>query len=184
MSNIKEISIDPLTSLQAKLSQELKLEQQVPMYVVEKAQRDPSYLYHLLSSKNNPIWLRMLFNKAYEDFIADKHDIKKPKVKEIATEFSSSLLRWSMSGFKQSDHNVFLKRWNACKDCPHLIQPPANRLYHLGRRIISSNSDQRICNLCGCFAHKKCNIATESCPDSHPTLKGLTRWSEPKKIKI
>jgi len=183
MPNFDNIHIDPLASLQLKLTEELKLNQKVPMYVVEKAQRDPSYLYHLLSSKNNPIWVKLLFNKAYSEFMAGKSETETPNTKKIAAEFSSSLLHWSIGGFKRSDHDTFLKRWNACKECPHLVQPPINRLYYLGRKIISPDTDQRICGLCGCFAYKKCNIATESCPDSHPTLKELTRWREPKKIK-
>lgn len=177
---MNETTASTLESFRLRLTQQLQLNQLIPIDVARRAQQDSSYCYHLIAAQSNSLWLDLLFKIASEDHKHGKtvEDTNKGTGK-VTARFGSSLARWGINGFKITPADVLDKRWKACQECPHLVQPPDKIIYHLGRRIISRGNDERICNLCGCFAYTKCSIATQSCPAPHPISKGLTRWGDP-----
>ena len=143
-----------------------------PQAVLDRASRDSEYFRNLVICRNNREWLRQLFALAGEE-------LPGYGTAGLATEFGTSTLRWAISGFASPDDETFEKRWNACLSCSHLTTAPQSVLHYIGRLIISTNSDDRICGLCGCFAKAKASRTTERCPANHEVYSSLSRWNEP-----
>jgi hypothetical protein len=147
----------------------------IPDSAVQKAQRDPRYHYHLLAARDNPLWIKLLFDLAASE--SSEHSNKEFSDLSLGFKLAKSAILWASIGFKQIDEGEFNKRWQACQSCPHLVPFPERLIYHLGRKILNHNdSDQRICALCGCLAYRKAQISTERCPGQHPFHEGLSRW--------
>jgi hypothetical protein len=71
-------------------------------------------------------------------------------------------------------------RWGTCQVCPYLVAAPQNFIYYIGRKLIRSkdHNDDRVCEICGCFARAKTHIPTESCPAPDPMKPEFSRWGE------
>jgi len=77
--------------------------------------------------------------------------IIKPTITQMATNFTTAMLRWAKSGLKTVDKIEYIRRRSICSDC----------------------SGGWRCPYCGCALGGKAAIATETCPEG--------RWDNIKK---
>lgn len=73
----------------------------------------------------------------------NKKIIKPPTLAQMASNFSSAMVRWAKKGFKTVSQEVYMKRIKICSKC------------HGGWR----------CPHCGCFIKAKAALLTEKCPE-------------------
>ncbi|WP_341277702.1 hypothetical protein [Paenibacillus sp. FSL H8-0537] len=100
---------------------------------------------------------------------------------DLAKKAGQALWKWARAGFATVEDDIFRKRMNACMTCPHIQNKPDKLLYNALSGTTSATVDaaEKICGKCGCVLSKKTKLPTESCPDDHPDLVGMTRWGEP-----
>ncbi|WP_068775024.1 hypothetical protein [Paenibacillus sp. FJAT-26967] len=100
---------------------------------------------------------------------------------ELAKKAGQALWKWARTGFATVEDDVYRKRMSACEACPHIQNKPDKLLYNALSVTTSASADaaEKICGKCGCVLSKKTRLPTESCPDDHPELAGMTRWEEP-----
>ena len=67
--------------------------------------------------------------------------------------------------------------FGACRACPHLVDPPADRLLY--KLSTGSPVERKICDACGCVASRKARLPSEGCPKADPSDPARTRWGEP-----
>lgn len=158
------------------LAHELGVE--VPRSAAERANRDESYRDLLLAARSSPGCLLSLFTVA-RNGQEDEEEVRRPSSVDVVGNAFGAIVRWGLSGFKTVNEAVATRRWESCQTCPNLVNPPDIMIYHLGRRIVASDSEQRVCRLCGCFAKTKTTLTTETCPDASPENPGMSRWGEP-----
>ncbi len=179
---------ESLDDLCGRFGRFLGLEAPVPKPVLLHAINDSDYATHLIVSRGAPEFLQVLFGMALPaeglqeassatDAAAGQSDL------ELVKRAATALLRWGKSGFSIVDEATLERREDACLACPNLGTPGS-----LLQKLVSSGSasgklgqraSNRVCKLCGCNIAKKIRLASESCPDRHPTQAGLTRWGEP-----
>lgn len=95
---------------------------------------------------------------------------------EILQKVSVTLVNWAKTGFAIADEATYQKRLQHCMQCPNIADAPPKVIYKI---ITANQSNEKMCQLCGCIVSKKARIASESCPDMHPHLDQWTRWEEP-----
>lgn len=160
----------------AQFGKYLGLERPVPEPILRRAMMDKKFAYYLLTSRNQPGMLKILFsdprNKDYE---ATSEGEERTNF-EIISKAARSLVQWGKSGFTQVDQQTYDRRFGACQACPHLVEPPGQWVYKIK---LSKKSDGRVCSACGCVASRKARLQTESCPVAHPGDPSMTRWLEP-----
>ncbi len=167
---------DPISSVQIDLSAALGID--LPRSAAELALKDPSFRQHLLISKSNPTWVGQLIALAESKVQTAQKIVPGIPTKELGLNAVSAMAKWALSGFETVDEDTFRRRWSSCQECSYLVTPPEKLIYHLGRRVVTGGGDQRVCELCGCFAEKKARLATEHCPSESPKNKGQNRWGE------
>lgn len=170
-----------------------------PMPVVRRAIVDDRFCRYLLTSRGRPSTLKVLFadpaNQQYQDgpeavadVVADAvaDPVADPAPAPTATERSSfslimkagaAVAKWGASGFARVDDATFEARFDACQRCDQLVAPPDKVLYKVR---LNAQSDQRVCNACGCPAARKAKLPTEHCPLADPANPGFNRWGEPR----
>ncbi|MVO98268.1 hypothetical protein [Paenibacillus lutrae] len=100
---------------------------------------------------------------------------------ELAKKAGQALWKWARTGFATVEDDVYRRRMSACEACPHIQSKPDKLLYNALSSATSATGGaaEKICGKCGCVLSKKTRLPTESCPDEHPDLAGMTRWEEP-----
>jgi tetratricopeptide (TPR) repeat protein len=117
---------------------------------------------------------RQLHSFEANNFVKTKVEVKSDV--EILGQISGAIWNWAKSGFAVVDPETFQFRYNHCLQCPNVADAPQKLLY---RVIAVNNSEEKMCTVCGCIVSKKARIASETCPDPHPTIHGMNRWEEP-----
>ena len=100
-----------------------------------------------------------------------------PTPLKLAANAAGSLLKWGMDGLKHAEPWVIDRRLAACAACEHQAPAPDTLIYR-GAKVLAGK-DSKICTLCHCLTNTKAAIATEQCPDRHPSDAGLSRWGDP-----
>jgi hypothetical protein len=170
----------------------LGLDRPVPGGVLRRAMVDSEFAHRLLVSRGSPGFLAALIdepkNQAYElpGFPPDRLDRTDGTVPgeatprsngELARRAAKALIGWGRAGFTQVDDQTYERRLDACRACPHLVQPPQKLVYRIGGR---GAEDPRICDLCGCVVTRKARLPREQCPGADPADPARTRWGEPR----
>jgi hypothetical protein len=133
------------------------------------AVENPVYARYLMGSRGAPETVQMLLDSPPPRPAAE------PSVGTLARRASKAFARWAAAGFSVVDDVTLQRRLAACGACEHLAessQRPVERIAGLGL------TDRSTCALCGCPVRRKAKLPTERCPAPHPTLSGLSRWSE------
>lgn len=160
--------------------------------VLFAAVHDPSYAHNLLSARRSEMFLNYLLSNppkvevpreietATVSETADGQAASHSNI-ELAKKAGQALWKWAKAGFAAVEEDVYRKRMNACMACPHSQSKPDKLLYSALSKSTSANDGmaEKICGKCGCVLSKKTKLPTESCPDNHPELAGMTRWEEP-----
>ncbi|WP_338551342.1 hypothetical protein [Paenibacillus sp. KS-LC4] len=162
------------------------------------ARRSEMFLTHLL---NNPPVVEMDGGEEIlvtpEALAREVSDASRPDAKEVtaftgessathsnadlAKKAGQALWKWARAGFATVEDDVYHKRMSACMTCPHIQNKPNKLLYNAlsATTSVAADAAEKICGKCGCVLSKKTKLPTESCPDDHPELVGMTRWEEP-----
>jgi hypothetical protein len=163
-------------------------EKPVPEPVLLRALDDPGYASDLITCRNAPAFLEALFtdprNAAWAPAPAPAAEPVAGSAGnlELVGRAAQAFLRWGNAGFSTVDPATLERRENACLACPHLSEPDRLLQRLAGRAAgeqVGSRTGKRVCGRCGCNVGKKMRLSSESCPELHPTLVGLTRWGEP-----
>ncbi|EFM12228.1 hypothetical protein PaecuDRAFT_0908 [Paenibacillus curdlanolyticus YK9] len=177
--------------------------------VLFAAVHDPSYAHNLLSARRSEMFLTYLLNnppivqqvgggeaigalgaaQAANAAIPEGTDMASAaggttashSNMELAKKAGQALWKWARAGFATVEDDVYRKRMSACATCPHIQSKPNKLLYNALTATSSAADDsaEKICGKCGCVLSKKTKLPSESCPDNHPELAGMTRWEEP-----
>ncbi len=160
----------------------LGLENAVSREVLVSALEDKTYAHNLLVSRKQPAFLNHLLANP------PKLKVVEPVAEEISNivlvgKVAKALVRWSKTGFSIVDDETLEKRETACLECSNLQSPQKLIQKMAASKKVSDKIGSRIldksCSLCGCNAGRKIRLPSESCPDTHPDLAGMTRWGEP-----
>ena len=81
-------------------------------------------------------------------------------VRNIATDHWNSLKAWVKGSQVIVPQEIAEKRWEICKQCPHLLYDQVNP---------DTNKKDGSCPLCGCFMNVKVHYAVAECP--------INRWT-------
>jgi hypothetical protein len=151
-------------------------EEPLPPHVFQKAMADEKYAQYLLSARNNPRYLRILFGLPPDTQPPAQPPPRQQPLsnRQLITNAATALLRWSTTGFSLVDQPTYATRTGACTGCSHLQQHPDTLLY----KFRLSRQDTRICGICGCVASLKARLSSESCPMEDPENPGFTFWKE------
>ena len=76
-------------------------------------------------------------------------------VRDIATTHWKSLKSWLKGSQVIAPQEVAEKRWEICKECPHLLYDQVNP---------DTNKKDGRCTHCGCFMNVKVHYAVAECP--------------------
>ncbi|MWC30644.1 hypothetical protein [Paenibacillus sp. MMS18-CY102] len=171
--------------------------------VLLAAVHDASYAHNLLSARRSEMFLNYLLNNPPKVEIAESTETLErsnsgaseatadsglaavPSAThsnaELVKKAGKALWNWARAGFATVEDEVYHKRMSACQACPHIQNKPDKLVYRALSATASASSDtaESICGKCGCVLSKKTKLPTESCPDNHPELAGMTRWEEP-----
>ena len=146
----------------------------VPEHVMRVALQDDLYAHYLLSCRDTPQFLaHLIANPPIRPEIASSVD---GSVVTLLVRATHALWRWGRAGFETSDDVTFQRRYNACRTCPNRMDAPGDLSYRL---VLAGSDDNSVCRACGCAVVRKARLASESCPEEHPTIPGMTRWEEP-----
>jgi len=180
--NNEQITFDPDTSIEEnclRFGKVLGLDEPVSEAVLLSATQEPTYAHNLLVCRGTPEFMEFLLkNPPYKPDLVESTNHEKSNV-DLLTKVSKAMWRWSKTGFSTVDEETHARRFGACQECPHLVEPPKKLLYKLAK---TKGSDSRICRLCGCFASRKARLPIESCPLPHPSVPSVNRWGEPLKV--
>ncbi|MDA0631860.1 hypothetical protein OUY22_00385 [Nonomuraea sp. MCN248] len=135
---------------------------------------DPLYLHHLLISRQTPAFLRLLLDSPPET--AGASPVPRSAAK-LSRQAASSFWKWAKSGFEFVPDEQYERRLAACRQCPHLTDPPQSKLYDVAT-VARRGDDRKICDLCGCVVASKARIPSETCPDPRPGRGDVNRWGE------
>ena len=148
---------------------------EVPASVLNRAISDDKFAFYLLSCRNQPAFLQALIddkNTAGYEPVQQAHE---HSTVQLASRATKAMIRWSKSGFTRVEPEVYEQRFNACLQCPHLVEPPDKMIYKMvGGRM----QDNRVCGACGCNAARKARIPTEQCPVADPGNPAVNRWGQ------
>jgi hypothetical protein len=137
-----------------------------------------NYAHNLLTCRRNPDFMDYLLNNPPESTI-----VKGQKDSKLISRTEKALLKWSKTGFSIVDDETLKRREEACLSCSNLVSPVNLAedviLLENPEARIGERTGKKICKICGCNASGKMYRSSASCPDKHPTVAGLTRWSEP-----
>jgi hypothetical protein len=141
--------------------------------VLAAAIENPTYATNLLVCRGRPDLLATLLSRPPR-----RRDAAAMSSGELMRKGVEALWRWGRTGFSVVEDAVLQRRLAACETCPNLSSPPADKklLYVLAG---SMGTRQPVCRRCGCVVTRKARLPGESCPDPHPELPGVSRWSEP-----
>lgn len=149
----------------------------VPSAVMQRMIADGTFAHDVLSSRNVPSFLNALFadpaNAAYAPAEQPVHRSNA----ELLSRAAGALLSWGKAGFSQVDAATYERRFGACRACPHLIDPPADRLLY--KLASGTPLERKICNACGCVAARKARLPSERCPQADPADPSSNRWGQP-----
>lgn len=155
----------------------LGLSEPVSEAVLLGALNDSAYAHNLLVTRKNPAFLQHLL-KNPPKIENDPQQADEKSSLELVKKATEAMWKWAKTGFSTVEQAVLDKRYNTCLQCPNLKEPPKKMVY----KVVSANqSDDKICDLCGCVVANKVRLPSEACPDRHPTLPGVNRWEEPMK---
>lgn len=138
--------------------------------VLYGALEDESYAHNLLVSRRHPAFLTHLLKNP-----PPTARRQEPSNFALVQRAAMAMWAWARTGFATVDDATFENRYGTCQQCPHLQAKP-DKLLH---KIAGGEGDGKVCGLCGCPALRKARLATEACPDPHPTKPGLNRWEQP-----
>jgi len=117
---------------------------------------DPLFLHHLQTCRDDPGMLAILLRGTESS--SPRHSSA-----DLLRHAGVALARWSASGFRRADDELFGKRLATCHGCEHLTSPHGNTALY---RITGTNRvEPSVCGLCGCDVKRKARLATEQCPD-------------------
>lgn len=153
-----------------RLGELLGLPDPVSADVFVSAIEDPVYLDNLYISRGAPEFLGHLLAAPPR-----RHAVTDSPL-ALVKRASKALARWSNTGFTQVTTATYERRLDACRNCPHLVEPPPTMLHRIGGSGIEL---KKICGLCGCFVDRKAKLASELCPSRSPELAGMSRWNDP-----
>jgi hypothetical protein len=160
------------------LAAQLERTEPLPLAAVVSAMRDPRYRRFLLRAKRAPRLLEELIRNApfAEDTVAaSAGEVPPHSAGKLALRAASSLLKWSIGGFRQLDEESYARRIAACRACPMLGEAPDSLAY---RAATAGTQDGRICTACGCVAERKARLPHEKCPLPSPVDASKSRWGE------
>jgi len=169
------------TEMCMRMGEYLGLDSPAPLAVVRRAVIDGYYASYLTRSRYRLDTLAVLFrdpkNRMFEE--PDSTSGRKPPPEHSALKLMLSATKavgtWGASGFKQLDPEALAARLAACTACEHLVEAPNKLIYKVR---LSPQSEQRICNECGCSVSRKTRIPTEKCPSADPDRPGFNRWGQ------
>jgi hypothetical protein len=171
----------------AALGAALGLDEPVPIAVMRRAIVDKTFAFYLKNCRGNPRLLEVLFaDPRNERYAGEEPAGEQPVPPDTGTRSSVALAwqagqaaaRWGAAGFARVAPEVFEARFDACRQCEYLVEPPDRIVYKVRLR---KESDPRVCAACGCVASRKAALPTESCPVADRTDPSLNRWGEPLK---
>ena len=95
--------------------------------------------------------------KETEEMLVEEHKLPPASqmIRNIATDHWMSLKAWVKGSQVIAPQEIAQKRWEICKQCPHLLYDETNP--DTGKR------DGR-CTHCGCFMNIKVHYAVSKCP--------------------
>jgi hypothetical protein len=167
---------DSIDDLCERFGKFLGIDKPVPHEVFLRAVQDEDYAENLIISRNAPEFLQALFNDA-ETKIPETN--KKIKNTALVVKAAKAFVSWGKSGFAVVDDATFEQREKSCLVCPNLVDPKTSLQKLVGSKLEKIKIGNKVCALCGCNVSKKMKLSSESCPEAHPEIKGMTRWSEP-----
>jgi hypothetical protein len=178
--------IESWDDMRSEFGRFLGIEEPVPSEVLNHALENANYAAYLLSVRNQPKYLNILFKaplnnkdtQAGTDEQIDKVDkntTHEHSNRELLGKAAKALVNWGKSGFKTVDEATFEKRFSACQGCPFLQAAPDKLPYKIK---LSKDSDMRVCGSCGCVAKRKAKLSSETCPEPLPENPELNRWHE------
>ncbi len=178
MTNImKEIAAaTTLDEMEARLSSHLGTGRPIPTAAVRRALTDERYAGYLIACRESPDMLEMLLADPANAPFERQEALVEHSNPELIGKAAAALIRWGASGFSKVDAATFERRFDACRHCPNLVDPPDRLIYKIS---LGSDADRRVCSACGCVAARKARLPGESCPVADPEHPTLTRWGEP-----
>ena len=92
-----------------------------------------------------------------EEMLNEEHQLPPPSqmVRNIAIDHWNSLKAWIKGSQVIAPQEIAQKRWEICKQCPHLLYDEINP--------DTEKRDGR-CTYCGCFMNVKVHYAVAECP--------------------
>jgi hypothetical protein len=136
--------------------------------------QDDLYAHYLLSCRGVPQFLAQLI--AHPPLTSESSARVEHSTMTLLARATHALWRWGRTGFETSDDVTFQRRYTACQTCPNRVEAPRELVYRLA---LSGSDDSSVCRECGCAVIKKARLASESCPERHPHIAGMSRWEEP-----
>lgn len=173
------------TEMRERMGEYLGLDSLAPLAVVRRAVIDGHYASYLSRSRYRPDTLAVLFrdpkNRMFEDTPAPAGQGASTPPREhsplqLILSATKAVGTWGASGFRQLPPEALAARLAACAACEHLVDPPDKLIYKVS---LSPQSQQRVCNECGCSISRKTRIPTEHCPCADPSRPGFNRWGQP-----
>ena len=132
----------------------------LPGAVLRRARVDDFFASLVVLSRNQPDLLEQLFN-APRTRAFEQHEQPQRPTAATVRKLAGSLLQWARNGFETVDEDEYAQRIETCLGCPELVAAPDTALYKLK---LSTETDMRVCRLCGCVARRKARLGSESCP--------------------
>jgi hypothetical protein len=129
--------------------------------ILERIAEDPVFLHRLKSCRRDPRMLKILLGEIRE--VTDTRQQSGIAGLELVGRATKALARWSASGFKQVDDDLYEQRLAACYGCEHLTIPGGNALLY--KLMATNRAADPTCGLCGCDVRRKARMTTEQCPD-------------------
>ncbi|HTD21424.1 MAG TPA: hypothetical protein VK738_02150 [Terriglobales bacterium] len=167
-----EAELPSLSQQCEELGRILGLDGPVRKEVLKAAIEDSAYANNLLVCRGNQEFLKVLLSKPQARQPSENSGM------ELIRKGAEALLRWGCTGFSVVSDEIFRERLSACVECPHLSSPrEGNRLLYMIAGAASK--DRAVCSRCGCVVARKARLTSESCPEPHPSVPGLSRWNEP-----
>jgi hypothetical protein len=155
----------------------LGMSEPVPSHAMQRMIADGTFAHDVLSSRNVPAFLEALFDDPASRAYGGSAQTVHRSNAELLAKAAGALLTWGKTGFSQVNAATYERRFGACRACPHLVDPPADRLLY--KLSTGSPVERKICDACGCVASRKARLPSEGCPQADPSDPSRTRWGEP-----